>query len=96
MRHVGDFKQLWVNSAGAASYRYQDNQASLFEGDDRYNFDTYVVGRAFVIHMGQDDEGDGGDAGSMANGNAGARLACCNITLIDEEEFDSLYFRDIN
>ena len=37
MRHVGDFKQLWADQAGAASYRYQDNQASLYETDDRYD-----------------------------------------------------------
>ena len=70
MRHVGDFKQLWVNQAGAASYRYQDNQASLYETDDRYDFDTFVGGRGMVIHMGTDDEGNGGD-GTKGNGGRG-------------------------
>ena len=95
MRHVGDFKQLWVDQTGAASYRYQDNQASLYETDDRYDFDTFVGGRGMVIHMGTDDEGNGGDAGSMASGNAGPRLACCTITIVDEDTFDDTHFRDI-
>ncbi|TUM96407.1 Extracellular superoxide dismutase [Cu-Zn] [Bagarius yarrelli] len=38
-----------------------------------------VIGRAVVIHEKEDDMGQGGDAGSLLHGNAGARLACCVI-----------------
>ena len=44
------------------------------------------VGRAIVIHAGQDDLGMGtGDAeeGSLATGNAGARVGCCVIEAVD-------------
>lgn len=40
-----------------------------------------VVGRAVVVHAGEDDLGLGGDDGSLTTGNAGARLACCTIYL---------------
>ena len=35
-----------------------------------------IIGRGLVIHGGQDDLGLGGDAGSVASGNAGPRVAC--------------------
>lgn len=31
------------------------------------------------MHAGADDLGRGGDAGSIASGNAGSRVACCVI-----------------
>ena len=33
-----------------------------------------LVGRAFIVHEDKDDLGQGGDAGSLATGNAGGRL----------------------
>ena len=38
----------------------------------------------FQIHAQRDDLGLGGDEGSLATGNAGARLACCTIALTDD------------
>ena len=38
-----------------------------------------ILGRAIVVHAGEDDLGLGGDEGSLATGNAGARVACCKI-----------------
>ena len=46
--------------------------------------DDHIIGRAIVVHGGEDDLGDGGDEGSKANGNAGPRVACCVIG-IDEK-----------
>jgi len=41
--------------------------------------DQSVIGRTLVIHQDMDDLGLGGDEGSLANGNAGARVGCCTI-----------------
>ena len=38
-----------------------------------------MIGRGLVIHAERDDIGLDGDEGSLATGNAGARLACCVI-----------------
>ena len=38
-----------------------------------------IRGRSVVVHAGQDDLGLGGDDGSRAVGNAGARPGCGNI-----------------
>lgn len=35
-----------------------------------------ILNRAFVVHAGEDDLGQGGDQGSLNTGNAGGRLAC--------------------
>jgi len=62
---------------GIANYFSTDALAMLWG-------DNTIIGRAMVVHGGEDDLGDGGDAGSLANGNAGPRVACCVIG-IDEK-----------
>jgi Cu/Zn superoxide dismutase len=39
-----------------------------------------ILGRAFVLHAGEDDLGRGGDEESTKTGNAGGRVACGVIT----------------
>jgi len=56
-------------SWGYALYNYADPVASLY-GRNR------IQRRAIVIHNGEDDEGDGGQPCSKANGCAGPRIAC--------------------
>jgi len=43
-----------------------------------------IIGRAIVLHDGEDDLGKGGDAGSLKTGNAGSRVACCTIASLDD------------
>ena len=38
-----------------------------------------IIGRALVIHAGEDDLGLVDNAGSRSMGNAGPRIACCTI-----------------
>uniref|UniRef100_A0A3G9CM21 Superoxide dismutase [Cu-Zn] n=1 Tax=Laqueus rubellus TaxID=93892 RepID=A0A3G9CM21_LAQRU len=73
IRHVGDFGNLRQNNVGSIKETFHDSRAVLFSSRNN------IIGRAIVIHAGKDDLGTGGDAGSRASGNAGARLACCVI-----------------
>lgn len=47
-----------------------------------------ILGRAVVVHAGEDDMGQGGNQASLANGNAGRRLACCVVGASNYEVWD--------
>uniref|UniRef100_A0A3B3RCU8 Superoxide dismutase [Cu-Zn] n=1 Tax=Paramormyrops kingsleyae TaxID=1676925 RepID=A0A3B3RCU8_9TELE len=49
-----------------------------------------VLGRSVVLHAGEDDLGQGGDAGSLLHGNAGHRLACCIIGIGSRNLWDNV------
>ncbi|CAG0896257.1 unnamed protein product [Darwinula stevensoni] len=68
-RHVGDLGNIIADQNGVAQVRIVDSVLSLYG-------DTSVIGRAIVVHAGEDDLGRGGDEGSMNTGNAGGRVAC--------------------
>ena len=42
-----------------------------------------VVGRSIMIHADPDDLGKGGHELSLTTGNAGARIACGEIKLVE-------------
>uniref|UniRef100_A0ABM0MR21 Superoxide dismutase [Cu-Zn] n=1 Tax=Saccoglossus kowalevskii TaxID=10224 RepID=A0ABM0MR21_SACKO len=71
-RHVGDLGNIQSDDDGNVKIVMRDNVASLV-GEDS------IIGRSFVVHVGVDDLGRGGDEGSRTTGNAGPRLACCVI-----------------
>ncbi|XP_054750462.2 superoxide dismutase [Cu-Zn]-like [Lytechinus pictus] len=71
-RHTGDLGNVQADASGNINVSFNDTHASL-------TGDNAIIGRAFVLHAGEDDLGTGGDAGSRATGNAGSRLACCVI-----------------
>lgn len=77
-RHVGDLKSLNAQRNGVAVGESKDLLINLSGKES-------VIGRAIVVHAGQDDLGRGGDAGSEASGNAGARVACCVIGLAEDK-----------
>lgn len=47
-----------------------------------------ILGRAVVVHAGEDDMGQGGNQASLANGNAGRRLACCVVGASNSEAWN--------
>jgi len=63
MRHIGDLGNLSATGDGTAHYERTDSYVTL-DGPNS------VIGRAFVLHAGEDD------MQSQPTGNAGGRLAC--------------------
>lgn len=68
-RHIGDLGNITANDAGVASFDFVDKKLS-FEGV------TSIVGRAVIIHAGEDD------LKSQPSGAAGARIACGTIGIV--------------
>lgn len=72
VRHVGDLGNVKADSDGTVRVKIVDTILSL-------NGENSILGRAVVVHEGEDDLGKGtGDleAGSKKTGNAGGRMAC--------------------
>lgn len=76
-RHVGDLPMIYVDENGNSSGSSTDFHASLFG-------ENSIMNRPLVIHAGVDDEGTGSCAASLANGCAGARIACGFVFPVDE------------
>ncbi|CBY06732.1 unnamed protein product [Oikopleura dioica] len=70
-RHAGDIGNL-VATADGATANFMDSIVSLIDSED-----TFIGGRAIVIHQMEDDGNPTGDADST--GGAGFKLACCTI-----------------
>ncbi|KAI0228332.1 Superoxide dismutase [Cu-Zn] [Lamellibrachia satsuma] len=82
-RHVGDLGNVIQDTNGNVSVTIHDHLVSL-EGN--YS----VVGRAIVIHVGEDDLGKGGFPDSKMSGHAGARIGCCVIRAVSTDTASSL------
>ena len=83
LRHKGDWGNIVANSNGDAILNYSYSGVSLED------LTGNIMGRAIVVHAGEDDLGTGGDDGSLATGNAGGRDACCIITELDNSALPS-------
>ncbi|KAK7504090.1 hypothetical protein BaRGS_00004822 [Batillaria attramentaria] len=72
VRHVGDFGNIREDRDGRVNTVFKDKMASLVG-------DHSIMGRALVVHEMADDNGIGGNANSLRNGNSGKPVACCVI-----------------
>ncbi|XP_027791717.2 extracellular superoxide dismutase [Cu-Zn] [Marmota flaviventris] len=70
-RHPGDFGNFAVRDGRL--WKYRAGLAASLAGPHS------IMGRAVVVHAGEDDLGRGGNQASVENGNAGRRLACCVV-----------------
>jgi Cu-Zn family superoxide dismutase len=77
--HVGDLGNITADSKGVAKFSIKAKRIHL-QGA------TSIVGRAVVVHEGQDDLGKGGDEESLKTGNAGERAGCGVISLTELTE----------
>ncbi|XP_065174229.1 superoxide dismutase [Cu-Zn] isoform X2 [Atheta coriaria] len=68
-RHVGDLGNIEADDKGVATISLTDHVIDL-EGDNN------IIGRAIVVHEGEDDYGLGGHDDSLTTGHAGGRVAC--------------------
>jgi len=73
-RHAGDLGNIVAGEDGVANVDISDAQVPL-------SGEHSVVGRAIVVHAGEDDHGKGGHNDSKTTGHAGGRLACGVIGL---------------
>lgn len=74
VRHAGDMGNVTTDANGVAKGELTDSLIKLIGP-------TSVVGRAVVIHAGEDDLGKGQNEESLKTGNAGGRNACGVIGL---------------
>jgi superoxide dismutase, Cu-Zn family len=76
-RHVGDLGNITsLNGISKGSITVKDISC-----DPKTKIS--IVGRMFVIHEDEDDLGKGGDEESLKTGNAGKRIACSIIGLVE-------------
>uniref|UniRef100_Q2V8E6 Superoxide dismutase [Cu-Zn] n=1 Tax=Ulva fasciata TaxID=111617 RepID=Q2V8E6_9CHLO len=75
-RHVGDLGNIVANEAGVASGEMTDRMIQL-------TGEYTIVGRSMMVHAGVDDLGKGGHELSSTTGNAGGRVACGEIKLVN-------------
>ncbi|KAH8402338.1 hypothetical protein KR009_011431, partial [Drosophila setifemur] len=65
-RHAGDLGNIRADESGRATFRFVDPVLEVWD----------IIGRAVVITSSADDLGQGGNAQSLVDGNAGQRIAC--------------------
>jgi Cu-Zn family superoxide dismutase len=71
IRHVGDLGNIEVGDDKCAEFHFEDPIISLDVTSKRG-----ILGRACMLHSGQDDLGRGNNADSKVTGNSGTRLGC--------------------
>ena len=75
-RHVGDLGNIVADESGNAKGEIVDRLIQL-------SGEFSVIGRSLMLHADVDDCGKGGHELSATTGNAGARIACGEIRLVE-------------
>jgi len=75
-RHPGDMGSVLSDDVGTA-IGLLTADTPLSRGSSK------IEGRSVVLHQNGDDYGLGGNDGSRANGNAGPRIACGDLYVVD-------------
>jgi Cu-Zn family superoxide dismutase len=75
VRHVGDLGNVVADANGRVSTSFSDNVITLFGARS-------IIGRAIVVHTGEDDLGQSDHPDSSKTGNAGGRAACGVIGIL--------------
>ena len=70
--HAGDLGNITANEEGESKFHIRTNKFTLIGSNS-------VIGRSIVIHVDEDDLGQGGHSDSLTTGHAGARLDCAVI-----------------
>jgi Cu-Zn family superoxide dismutase len=70
-RHVGDLGNLVAENGGTVRYEWEDSVIT-FTGEHS------IIGRSVIVHSGEDD------FRSQPTGNAGSRLACGVIGIVED------------
>lgn len=74
-RHVGDLGNIIADINGVANVDFVD---SLIKLDGPYS----IIGRSVIVHLGEDDLGQGNNKESLITGNAGKRVGCGVIGIL--------------
>ncbi|HEX6981175.1 MAG TPA: superoxide dismutase family protein [Balneolaceae bacterium] len=77
LRHMGDMGNIEVDAEGNATIDYVDSHIQL-------NGPNSIIGRAVIVHQGQDD------LTSQPSGAAGARIGCGVIGIANTESQSSM------
>jgi len=67
--HIGDLGNLQADENGIADFSYREDKISLLGA-------MSIIGRSCVVHLFQDDLGEGGTDESLKTGSAGPRISC--------------------
>ncbi|XP_076231780.1 superoxide dismutase [Cu-Zn] [Calliopsis andreniformis] len=76
-RHVGDLGNICADENGVANVDITDSKISLHGPNN-------IIGRAIVVHSGEDDLGQGHHELSLSTGNSGGRWACGVIGILKQ------------
>ena len=81
--HAGGLGNIEAGNHGVANVFIEDRGISL-----SVESPNYIGNRTVVIHQNEDDLGQGANFGSKIYGNAGHRIACGIIKILNEPPTD--------